>query len=120
MNKYHPQGHFKLEAEEVLYNQRLEGGFPFVILRLPDIVGPRDTTSRWWLYHLWVRLSGADPTRPVHTPRFLTEYALSLVYSEDVADVIVNMTMFGPQIEDQVHSHLQWGWGWCVHWFECY
>ena len=106
MNKYHPQGHSKLEAEEVLYNQRLEGGFPFVILRLPDIVGPRDTTSRWWLYHLWVRLSAVDPTRPIQTPRFLSEYAISLVYSEDVAAVIANMTMFGRQIEDQVGSNV--------------
>ena len=106
MNKYHPDGDARLEAEEILYIQRLDGGFPFVILRLPDIVGPRDTTARWWLYHLWVRLAAADPMRPIQTPEFLSQYAISLVYSEDVADIIANMTRLGPQIEDQVRNDI--------------
>ena len=101
MKKYHPQGNSKLEAEEVLYEQRLNGGFPFVILRLPDVVGPRDNTGRWWVYHLWVRLSLEDPTRFVKTPEFLQDYKISFVYNEDVATLIANITDLGPQIEDQ-------------------
>jgi len=101
VNKHHPHGHAKLSAEEVLMNQRLDGGFPFVILRLPDVVGPRDTTTRWWMYHLWVKLSAHIPDHPVTVPGFLTEYPITFVYSEDVASAIIKIIHLGPQIEDQ-------------------
>jgi hypothetical protein len=29
------------------------GGFPWVALRLADVYGPRDTTTRWSLYQSW-------------------------------------------------------------------
>ena len=25
------------------------GNIPYIILRLPDVLGPRDTTNRFWL-----------------------------------------------------------------------
>ncbi len=30
-----------------------DGGFPWVALRLADVYGPRDTTTRWSLYQSW-------------------------------------------------------------------
>ena len=42
-----PYGHYKLSCEEALsYYQREKSGFPWVSLRLADVIGPRDTTNR--------------------------------------------------------------------------
>ena len=47
-----PYGHYKLSCEEALsYYQREKSGFPWVSLRLADVIGPRDTTNRSGLEH---------------------------------------------------------------------
>lgn len=52
LSTHHDYGHRKLEAEEQLIIQRHNNytdgmpGIPYVILRLPDVLGPRDTTYR--------------------------------------------------------------------------
>ncbi len=99
---YHTYGHNKLEAEEELLNQRIEGGFPFVILRLPDVIGPRDTTYRIWIYQLWTKLTQEITEKPVKIPYFLLDYGISFVYSEDIARTIKELLSMGPQIKDQV------------------
>ena len=30
---------------------------PYVTLRLPDVIGPKDNTYRWWIYQTWMRLA---------------------------------------------------------------
>ncbi|XP_033726249.1 uncharacterized protein LOC117315929 [Pecten maximus] len=85
-------GHRKLECEEVLVRQRQEeGGVPYVLLRLPDVIGPRDNTYRWWMYQMWLRLSGYLE-RQISIPKFLMDQKLSFVYSLDVADMVVKLT----------------------------
>lgn len=102
LNHHHRVGHEKLEAEEAIMAQRLTpGGFPFVILRLPDVFGPRDTTYRFAIYHLWTKLTSQFKDKPVMLPDFLRDYKMSFVYSEDVARVAVDLLTFGPQIRDQ-------------------
>jgi len=54
--EHHYYGDRKLLAEEELLGQRQHGGFPFVILRLPDVIGPRDNTHRFWIYQLWIKV----------------------------------------------------------------
>jgi len=98
---YYEYGHGKLEAEESLLAQRVNGGFPFVLLRLPDVIGPRDSTLRFWLYQLWLQLAAVLPEHPVIVPGFLENIQISYVYSEDVADVLVQLMQMGPQIRDQ-------------------
>ena len=47
LKKKDPYGHYKLSGEEALkHYQKNKGGFPWVILRLADVIGPRDTTNR--------------------------------------------------------------------------
>ncbi|OWF36591.1 hypothetical protein KP79_PYT03083 [Mizuhopecten yessoensis] len=82
-------GHRKLEGEEVLEAQK-DGGVPFVAMRLPDVIGPRDNIYRWWMYQLWIKLSDYLD-RPVSVPAELTDRPLSFVYSYDVADMIVKL-----------------------------
>ena len=98
----HRYGHNKLAAEEAVVEKRLSGGSPFVILRLPDVIGPRDTTYRWWIYQLWIKLSPLFEDHPVTVPQFLVDFPMSFVYSEDVADLIVHLFKLGPQVRDQI------------------
>jgi len=93
LSDHHDYGHRKLEAEEQLVIQRHnhtdgQPGIPYVILRLPDVLGPRDTTYRFWLYQLWVRLAARLPQHPVTVPKFLLEQKNSFVYVDDVAAVV--------------------------------
>ena len=47
LKKKDPYGHYKLSGEEALIHyQKHKGGFPWVTLRLADVIGPRDTTNR--------------------------------------------------------------------------
>lgn len=81
-------GREKLLAEHVLEQHFKEHtNTRFIILRLPDVIGPRDRTRRWWSYQLWLAVHQKLKV-PVHIPPFLTEKKLSFVYSGDVATVI--------------------------------
>jgi nucleoside-diphosphate-sugar epimerase len=99
LSSHHDYGHRKLQAEEVLVEQRnnvsdVNGtvrGIPYVIFRLPDVLGPRDTTYRFWIYQLWIRLAPLLPSRPVSIPQFLVDYNNSFVYVDDVAEAIVSV-----------------------------
>jgi len=95
LSTHHDYGHRKLEAEEELVIQRYNHtdglrGIPFVILRLPDVLGERDTTYRFWLYQLWLRLAPLLLAHPVTIPTFLLDQKNSFVYVEDVAKVVVD------------------------------
>ena len=50
-------GHDKLRCEEYLRSHvsEIESGFPFICLRLPDVIGPYDSTGRLFAYYLWLR-----------------------------------------------------------------
>ncbi|ELU14644.1 hypothetical protein CAPTEDRAFT_164581 [Capitella teleta] len=85
--QHHAYGHNKLAAEEILKNH----GVPHVIFRLPDVLGPRDTTHRFWIYQLWIKLQPYFEEHPVKVPYFLHDYALSFVYVDDVAKVLTEI-----------------------------
>lgn len=97
-------GNRKLECEEEL--ERLtnrEGGIPYVTLRLPDVIGPCDNTYRWWIYQLWVKLAEFIE-RPLSVPRALWDEPISFVYSNDVANLIVDIITSGPEINNQAFN----------------
>lgn len=91
LNSHHDTGNRKLQAEEELIKQRKDakGGIPYVIFRLPDVLGPRDTTYRFWIYQLWIRMASKLPKQPVVIPKYLANYKISFVYVDDVAKAIV-------------------------------
>jgi len=115
---HHDYGHRKMEAEEQLVIQRYNHtdellGIPYVILRLPDVLGPRDTTYRFWLYQLWVRLAAVLPDHPVTIPKFLVNQKNSFVYVDDVSKVVVDAVeaqpgdeLFTDQVLRYFHSSL--------------
>jgi nucleoside-diphosphate-sugar epimerase len=55
-------GHRKLEAEEMLRTLQRElahdeDAWRWVALRIPDVMGPRDTSYRWWFYQVLIKVS---------------------------------------------------------------
>ncbi|XP_037094721.1 uncharacterized protein LOC119114797 [Pollicipes pollicipes] len=77
-------GDRKLAAEELLSRR----GVPHLVLRLPDVIGPRDTTRRWWLYQLWIEHMAAL-RQPVPVPPSVRYLRTSYVYVLDVARALV-------------------------------
>jgi len=110
LSTHHDYGHRKLEAEHELVIQRYNHsdgqlGIPYVILRLPDVLGPRDTTYRFWFYQLWLRLAAVLPSRPVTIPEHLLAQKNSFVYVADVAQLVldaVEMARDNQSFTDQV------------------
>lgn len=101
-------GHRKLLCEEVLSTFRQEKNGPaYVILRLPDVVGPRDNTYRWWVYQLWMKLRPFLEQDVVISERTASQ-PMSLVYVEDVANLIVSLVnRVPPAAVDQVFNVAQ-------------
>ena len=84
-------GHQKLGCEEVLQNERKLNGINYVSLRLPYVIGPRDTTNRFWNYQIWLLTHQLDGSLgPVHLNPNKNKL-ISFVYSEDVSDLVVKL-----------------------------
>lgn len=97
-------GHRKLEGEELLASQsRDKDGVPYITLRLPDVVGPRDNTYRWWLYQLWIILHEYLDKRPSVPYKFWNQ-PMSLVYVDDVASAIVTCVESESDLYNQAYN----------------
>ena len=70
-----------------------------MILRLPDVIGLRDNTDRFWNYLLWMRFHDIFD-RPLALPPSLHNRSLSFVFAEDVANLLVVI----PEYEDGVFN----------------
>ena len=100
-------GHRKLECEEELLRQSLESDLvPYIILRLPDVIGPRDNTFRWWLYQLWVNLN-EYLDRKLSVPRKFLNQPMSFVFVDDVADAILNCTSVYSELSNEIFNLAQ-------------
>lgn len=86
------------QGEEVLQRAHHDHGFPFVVLRLPAVLGPRDYSLRSWSY--WRRMledgqlilpdSGMDMQRPV--------------YSGDVVSAILAVIERGQELAGRAYN----------------
>ena len=85
-------GHHKMAGEELLAEQRRNGGFPYVSLRLPDVIGARDNTRRCLAYQLWLLTHFALGV-PLFVSDWLKTQKLSLVLSDDVAKAVANIVV---------------------------
>lgn len=86
LNNGDEYGNQKLLGEEILRNPGNK--VPYLIFRLPDVLGPRDTTDRWWAYQLWMTFYGYIQV-PVHIPKDYQYLKTSYVYVKDVARAIL-------------------------------
>ena len=83
-------GHDKMRCEEYLQSHvgGLEDGLPFVCLRLPDVIGPYDSTARYWTYLLWLQKMSEWP---IHSKEESRKKQLSFVFSEDVVTMVITL-----------------------------
>lgn len=87
LNKDEDYGNDKLKCEEYL-SSHTDLNFPYVCFRLPDVIGPFDSSGRFWGYQKWIEICDQHP---IHFNKFTQMRKLSLVYSEDVARLMVSM-----------------------------
>jgi len=78
-------GDAKLGCEETLARHRASGGPPFIAIRIPDVIGPRDNTYRFWMTHIMLNLH-TFLMKPLIIPG--SDHKMSFVYSEDIASFI--------------------------------
>lgn len=100
LRKSDTYGHEKLACEEVLRKQRQAGGFPYVALRLPDVIGPRDGSFRFWTYQIWIQTHRAIKEK-VHLPLGVSDTKFSLIHVEDAAKAVQKIIEAGPKAHDQ-------------------
>lgn len=111
LNNSDSYGHEKLQGEE-----RLVQGIPGrrgLILRLPDVIGPFDSTHRLWAYWHWLRAGelGAPPpqvqsykrkrkmfdSEGMEIAQAAGDCQLAVVYSSDVAKFLASLVLRPPQ-----------------------
>ncbi|CAF2325997.1 unnamed protein product [Rotaria sp. Silwood2] len=86
LRKKDSYGHKKLKIEEHLSNWQSKSNYnwSYVILRLPDVLGPRDSTDRWWFYQMWIQFYSSIQK----SLEISTHLRSSYVYVNDVARYI--------------------------------
>lgn len=90
-----PYGSNKLDCEEAIKREKELWNIPYMILRLPDVIGLRDNTNRFWYYLLWLRFHDILD-RPLEIPPSLRDKPLSFVFAEDVANLLILL----PELQD--------------------
>ncbi|XP_043236139.1 uncharacterized protein LOC122388800 [Amphibalanus amphitrite] len=78
-----PYGDGKLAVEEALE----AAGVPYTALRLPDVLGPRDTSRRWWVHQAWLQHAPLVG-RPVPVSAAVAGRTTSYVFAPDVARAV--------------------------------
>jgi UDP-glucose 4-epimerase len=96
-------GHGKHVMEQLIVKQRENDGVPYVILRLADVFGPRDTAFRFTKYMIWLKLAEKIKERGIPVPKHIEQNLLSLVYVEDVAKLI-NFVWKRPETWDDIYN----------------
>jgi nucleoside-diphosphate-sugar epimerase len=81
-------GDAALECEEELVRQYNAGGFPFVIFRLTNVIGPKENTIRYWLLHLWI-LGHIDLRLPMQLDESILDEKITFTYTLDIARATV-------------------------------
>ena len=96
-------GHEKLAGEEALLRESNQWGLQYIILRLPDVIGPRDNTNRFWMYLLWIQFHDIIG-RPVELPSHIQSKPMSFVLSTDVAKLLAVMPVAPDDFWNQIYN----------------
>ena len=85
MNEDEEYGNDKLRCEEYLSSHVKQKNFPYICLRMPDVIGPFDRSGRFWAYILWIK---NNDKHSIHINKFSDLRRISLVYSKDVVKLL--------------------------------
>uniref|UniRef100_T1IJ26 NAD-dependent epimerase/dehydratase domain-containing protein n=1 Tax=Strigamia maritima TaxID=126957 RepID=T1IJ26_STRMM len=103
LNQRDMYGHRKLGCEEVITKELTKKGIYFIILRLPDVLGPRDTTNRWWFFQMWLQFYNYI-NKPLAIPPHTSSLNTSYVYVKDVAAVLLKMVLEKEKVKNDVYN----------------
>lgn len=84
----------KLRCEEQLTGYAKKFNFSAIFLRLPDVVGPRDSTLRLWSYMAVTEIAAMEQ-QTLQLPAFAKDWPISFVYADDVARALVQLVNYG-------------------------
>ena len=101
LESHHKKADLKFRSEELLRNHSRDSGVPYVILRLPDVIGAGDNVHRFWLYQLWLRVAPRMKL-PLLLPDFMADYNISFVYNKDVAAVVADIVTGDADVRNEV------------------
>jgi nucleoside-diphosphate-sugar epimerase len=87
LNDEDDYGNDKLRCEEYFLSH-VNDQFFYCCLRFPDVIGPYDSSGRFWCYLEWLRVS---EQHPIHFNKFTHLRKLSFVYSKDVSQLLLNL-----------------------------
>lgn len=88
LNEDEEYGNDKLKCEEYLKSHVSESDFNYICLRLPDVIGPYDTSGRFWAYMMWIK---SCEEFPIHVNKYFQLRYLSFVYSKDISRLLVDV-----------------------------
>lgn len=88
LNEQDEYGNDKLRCEEYLRSHEHELGFPYINLRLPDVIGPYDSSGRFWAYLIWLK---NNKEHPIHLNKNFEIRNLSFVFSHDVSRILLHI-----------------------------
>ena len=89
LNDEDDYGNDKLRCEEYFLSH-IKDQFNYLCLRLPDVIGPFDSSGRFWGYMEWIKVSDKHP---IHFNKFTPLRKLSFVFSKDVAKLLINLLL---------------------------
>ena len=88
LNDNEEYGNDKLKCEEYLKSHVDGSDFNYICLRLPDVIGPYDTSTRFWAYMMWIKNCEEFP---IHVNKYFQLRYLSFVYSKDVSKLLMHI-----------------------------
>ena len=91
LNSLDSYGNHKLKCEEYLIDKSNEQQFSFIILRLADVIGPRDSTERFWLIQMYLEYLNFINSSQIEISDEYFNKKTSYVYVYDVARVILSI-----------------------------
>lgn len=74
-----------------------------LLIRFADVIGPRDTTERWFLYQLWVKFYHALEI-PIFVPPPAVGLKQSLTYTDDAAQSVLLAVESKPEAWDNAYN----------------
>lgn len=91
LNSLDSYGNHKLKCEEYLIDKSNEQQFSYIILRLADVIGPRDSTERFWLIQMYLEYLNFKNSSQIEISNEYFNKKTSYVYVYDVAKVILSI-----------------------------
>lgn len=88
LNEDEEYGNDKLMCEEYLLSHVDLNDFPYICLRLPDVIGPYDRSGRFWAYMKWIQ---ENEKNPIHINKYSDLRLISLVFSLDVVGLLMSI-----------------------------